>query len=272
VYPVMSRRAEGISIGVNLNRDRFCNFNCVYCQVDRSGPGDIETLDLSLLARELDAVLEQYLSGELFQDEPFCRAAPEQRRLNDIALSGDGEPTAQPLFGEAVALTAEARRKRRLDELKLVLITNASLLDREPVRRAVEVLDRNHGEIWAKLDAGTEAYFRQVARSSVPYSRILANLGEAARIRPIVLQTLFMRLHDAGPPPEEISAYCGRLREILAGGGAIRAVQIYTVARAAAECWVAPLADAELDRIAAVVREATGAMVMAYYGYSAEKD
>ena len=57
------------------------------------------------------------------------------------------------------------RQERRLDQLKLVLITNASMFHREAVARALEVLDANNGEIWAKLDAGTEAYYQQVARS-----------------------------------------------------------------------------------------------------------
>ena len=89
------------------------------------------------------------------------------RRLNDIALSGDGEPTASPIFGEVVQLCAEIRRRRGLDDVKIVLITNARLLHREPVRRALEVLDANNGEIWAKLDAGTEAYYQaSTARKS----------------------------------------------------------------------------------------------------------
>ena len=36
VYPVLSRRADGISVGINLNPDKACNFDCIYCQVDRS--------------------------------------------------------------------------------------------------------------------------------------------------------------------------------------------------------------------------------------------
>ena len=36
VYPVLSRRAHGISIGINTNPDKVCNFDCIYCQVDRT--------------------------------------------------------------------------------------------------------------------------------------------------------------------------------------------------------------------------------------------
>ena len=36
VYPVLSRRSKGLSLGVNLNPDKVCNFDCIYCQVDRT--------------------------------------------------------------------------------------------------------------------------------------------------------------------------------------------------------------------------------------------
>ena len=73
------------------------------------------------------------------------------------------------------------RRARRLDDLKLVLITNASMFDRPAVQQALEILDANGGEIWAKLDAGTEAYYRKIAQSKVAFDKILANLLLAAR-------------------------------------------------------------------------------------------
>ena len=57
VYPVVSRRAGGISIGVNLNLDKVCNFDCVYCQVNRSEPGDKEFVELGRLGWELDAMV-----------------------------------------------------------------------------------------------------------------------------------------------------------------------------------------------------------------------
>ena len=102
---------------------------------------------------------------------------------------------------------------------------------REPVARALAILDANGGEIWAKLDAGTQAYYRQVARSAVPFQKILDNLLTVARVRPIVIQSLFMRIHDEPPTPDEQQAYCDRLRSITSGGGQIKLVQLHTVAR-----------------------------------------
>ena len=268
VYPVLSRRAGGISIGLNLNPEKSCTFDCVYCQVNRSqrGDGTVAAAELPRLSQELGEMMDMVVSGRIFEADPL-RATPEPlRRLCDVALSGDGEPTASPILGEVVDLCAEARRRRRLDSLKLVLITNATLLHREGVRRALEVLDGNNGEVWAKLDAGTESYYRQVARTRVPFSQVLDNLRDTARGRPIVIQTLFMRLGEQPTPIAQQEAYCDRLCEVTAAGGRIKLVQIHTVARRPAESWVTPLGDKEVDAAAELVHRRTGLPVAAFYG------
>ena len=266
VYPVLSRRAGGISIGVNLNPDKFCNFRCVYCQVDRAAPGEMGEIDLPTLAVELDGMVEQVVSGGIFDGPQFRDAPPPLRRLNDIALSGDGEPTSCPKFDQAVNVCAEVRHRRKLDDMKLVLITNATLLHQPRVRRALETLDQNGGEIWAKLDAGSENYYRQIDRSAVPWQRILDNIREAAIARPIVVQSLFLRMRGEPALPAELAAYCDRLLEIIAAGGRIKLVQVHTIARHPAETWATPLANAELDAIAEMVRCRTGLPVARFYG------
>jgi wyosine [tRNA(Phe)-imidazoG37] synthetase (radical SAM superfamily) len=266
VYPVLSRRAGGISIGVNLNLDRVCNFDCIYCQVERSQPGHEASaaVDVERLEAELDAMVGWVASGRIFEDARFRATPPALRRLNDIALSGDAEPTTCPNFDEAAATCAEVRRRHGLDDLNLVLITNASLFHRPRVRRGLEILDAANGEIWAKLDAGTEAYYREVARSKVPFQRILDNLLWAARVRPIVIQTLLLRVRGEPPSAAELEAYCDRLAAIVSAGGRIKLVQLYTIARPAAETWATPLTHGELDALAALVRQRTGLPVAAY--------
>jgi len=267
VYPVLSRRAGGVSIGVNLSLDRYCNYRCVYCQVDRSDPRELKKrpVDIARLTEELDKTVELAVSGRIYELPQF-RDTPEAfRRLNDIALSGDGEPTAYHNFGEVVAACAEVRRRHDLSDLKLVLITNASLVHRERVRLALESLDANGGEIWAKLDAGTEEHYHIVARSAIPWQQILDNLRDLAKARPIVVQSLFMRIHDESPSSSEIAAYCERLQEIQTAGGQIKLVQVHTVARKPAEAWVTALANEEVDAIAQKVRR-TGIPVAAFYG------
>ena len=266
IYPVLSRRAGGLSIGVNLNPNKFCNFRCVYCQIDRSEPGDDEPVDLATLGNELDRMVELVVSGDIYRGVQFRNTPGPLRRLNDIAFSGNGEPTACPNFDQAVEVCGEIRRRHKLDNVKLVLITNATLFQQPRVHRALETLDANNGEIWAKLDAGSEEYYRIVDRSSVPWRRILDNLREAAIVRPIVIQSLFLRINGQPPPADELHAYCERLGEITAAGGRIKLVQVHTIARRPAETWAAALGDAEVDAIADLVRQRTELPVAAYYG------
>src|SRR5690349_20307833 len=98
VYAVVSRRSKGVSVGINLNPDKICNFDCVYCQVDRTTPGGPGEVELPVLLAELEAVLDAVASGRLFEEERFRTTPETQRRLNDIAFSGDGEPTTCPTF------------------------------------------------------------------------------------------------------------------------------------------------------------------------------
>jgi wyosine [tRNA(Phe)-imidazoG37] synthetase (radical SAM superfamily) len=255
VYAVLSRRSAGVSIGINLNPDKVCNFDCVYCQVDRSVPGRDRRVDLNILEREVKEILTQAKSGSLFVRAPFASVPKPLRRVKDIAFSGDGEPTTCPQFKEAVERVVRVLEDAGLRDLKVIIITNASMFNRMQVKQAFSLLDRHNGEIWAKLDAGTEQYFRRVNVTEIPFKRILNNILDAARLRPIVIQSLFMRLSGVAPPHDEIRGYCDRLAEITAKGGKIKRVQVYTVARTPAQPCVSPLADHEVDAIAEQVRK-----------------
>ena len=150
----------------------------------------------------------------------------------------------------------------------MVLITNASMFHRPHVQRGLAILDENNGEIWAKLEAGTDEYYHLVERTPIPFRQILDNITAAARVRPLVIQSLFMRVNGEPPSPAELEAFCDRLNEITAAGGQLKLVQIYTVARRPAESFVAPLTDAEVDAIVALVKERTQLPALAYYGNS----
>jgi wyosine [tRNA(Phe)-imidazoG37] synthetase (radical SAM superfamily) len=266
IYAVVSRRSRGVSIGINLNPDKICNFDCVYCQVDRKTPPLVRDVDVPRLLEELEDMLDLVLTGRLFEMERFKATPPWLRRLNDIAFSGDGEPTTASEFPEVVRRVAEIKHRRHLDDIKLVLITNATMFHRLPVREALAVLKANHGEIWAKLEAGTEDYYRQVDRTTIPFRRILDNIKHEAAQAPLVIQALFMRLHDEPPPGPELEAFCDRLYEIVQVGGQIKVVQVYTVARVPAEAFVSPLANADVDQIVELVRQRTGLPVEPFYG------
>lgn len=265
VYPVLSRRSRGISIGVNLNPDKVCNFDCIYCQVDRRSESETRFVELPQLMGELEAMLYFAGSGDIYEDEHFAGVPDAMRRLNDIAFSGDGEPTTYRNFDEIMSAAADLKRRCGQDDVKMVLITNASMFHRPVVQRGLEILDANNGEIWAKLDAGTAEYYHLIDRTTIPFSRVLENITAAAKARPLVIQSLFMRVDGKGPGDVEIDAFCERLNEITAAGGRLKLVQIYTVARRPAESYVTPLSQAAVDAIADRTAKQTGLPVERYY-------
>lgn len=266
VYPVISRRAHGLSIGVNLNPDKVCNFECIYCQVDRTVQGQTRFVEMDRVLEELDRTLELAVSGQLYETDKFRDVPQTLRRLNDIAFSGDGEPTTYRNFDQIIAACAETKNRRAPADVKMVLITNASRFHRPHVQRGLEILDNNNVEIWAKLEAGTEAYFKLVNRTPISFARVLENITEAACVRPLVIQSLFMRIDGQPPSDEELAAYCQRLNEITAAGGRLSLVQVYTVARQPAELCVTAMTRAEVDAIAVLVRQETGLKTAAHYG------
>ncbi len=250
VYPVLSRRSQGLSIGINLNPDKVCNFDCIYCQVDRTSQAETRFVDLDTLVEELDGLLAQVADGSLWEDTRFADVPDELRRLNDIAFSGDGEPTTYRNFDEIVDRVVDAKCEGGAEASKLVLITNASMFHREPVMAGLEKMHRANGVIWAKLEAGTDEYYQLIERTVVPFERVLENITAAACRWPVVIQSLFMRVSGDPPPGGEIEAFCDRLNDVLDAGGELSLVQVYTVARPPAESFVSALTDDELQAIA----------------------
>lgn len=264
VYPVVSRRSRGLSIGVNLNPDKVCNFDCVYCEVDRRTPPKTRTVDLGQIRAELGEMIDLAQSGELGKDPKFTEAAALTREVRDIAFSGDGEPTMVHNFDECVQAVADVRASRGLANTKIVLITDSAGLDKASVRRGLALMDQCQGEVWAKLDAGTEGYFKTVNRTHIRFDRILSNLQAAARERALVIQTLLLQLRGQPMTAAELTAYCDRLTSILAGGGRIREVHLYTIARPTPEPWATRVDRAALDSAADTVRSRTGLTVHVY--------
>lgn len=255
VYAVISSRARGLALGVNINPDRACNFNCTYCEVDRRGTVPNLQLDVEIMAGELRRTIIQVQSGQLGARPAYQHLPKELLTLRQVALSGDGEPTLADNFREAVEAVVRVRALGGF--FKIVLITNGTGLDRAAVQDGLQHFT-NSDEIWIKLDGGTQAFLERVNRPDVPLEKILANILLVGRQRPVVIQSLFPALHGEEPSFEEIREYSLRLRELKAGGAQISLVQIYSAGRPSKNPEWGHLPLRVLSQIAQTVRQTTG--------------
>ena len=255
VYAVVSRRAGGLSIGINLNPDKACNFACPYCQVDRQGKDKSPPVDIERLHTELEQLLQWVHDGVLWSIPPFDTAQEKHRRVADISFAGDGEPTSAKSFASAVKRVTQLKRGFGLAHIKIQLLTNATLFHRSNVQEGLHELWDNGGEVWAKLDAGTESWFQLIDGTQFPFSKVLSNIQWAAQKGTLVLQCMFHRWEGEAPSPEEITEWCARIAEIYHAGGSIRLIQVYSVARRPADSRVSMLEEAVLMAIAEQARE-----------------
>jgi len=254
VYSVLSPRARGLSLGVNMNPDKQCNFDCLYCEVDRSQPALEEKLNVDVMAAELQKTLTFVQQGRL-RERPWYQTLPDEfLQMRHVALSGDGEPTLAPNFSEAVQAVVHVRAMGGFPFFKIVLITNATGLDLPQVQAGLRHFNKSD-EIWAKLDSGTQEYLNKVARpKGVLLEKVLSNILLVARQRPVVIQSLFPAINNEELPFSEIEEYAHRLKELKAAGADIPLVQIYSATRPMfhAECGHLPLKT--LSHIAHTVR------------------
>jgi wyosine [tRNA(Phe)-imidazoG37] synthetase (radical SAM superfamily) len=256
VYAVVSARARGLSVGVNMNPDKNCNFNCLYCEVHRNGEAR-EQIDVEVMAAELKKTLAMVRAGRL-RERPWYHSLPDELlQLRHVALSGDGEPTLSPKFAESLQAVVHVRALAGFPFFKLVLITNATGLDLPHVQEGLKYFTLSD-EIWAKLDGGTQAYLNKVNRSEIPLEKVLGNLLLIGRQRPIIIQSLFPAIGGEEPPLEEIDQYARRLLELKEAGADISLVQIYSATRPSAHSDCGHLPLRVLSRIAQTVRQTTG--------------
>ena len=258
VYLVLSPRARGLSIGVNLTPDRRCNFQCVYCEINRNVPPRAERLDIHRMIHELAETLKMAYSPAIRKVEGFDQVPEELLTPRHVAISGDGEPTLCPQFQEAIDAVTHLRALGEVPFFKIVLVTNATALQRPAVQAGISTLTLQD-ELWLKLDTGTPEHFARINRpKGVTYEEVLENIRMVGRQRPIIIQSLFPRFHGQGPSEEEIQAYVQRLRELKKAGTQIQLVQIYSAHRPMVNPFCEHLPLPELSRIAAAVRSETG--------------
>lgn len=228
VYPVVSRRAAGVSVGINLNPNNACNWACVYCQVPDLVRGTAPEIDLAQLESELHAMLADILQGDFMQ-----ACVPEgARRLNDIALSGNGEPTSAREFPQVIDLIGRVMADFELvGKIKLVLITNGSLADRPRVQDGLCKMAPLNGEVWFKFDRATAAGMRAVNQTRISPDKQFERLAAAARLCPTWLQTCVFAFDGRPPSGAEQAAYLAMLERIRNENLPVQGVLLYGLAR-----------------------------------------
>lgn len=250
VYPVISRRARGVSVGVNLNINSACNWACVYCQVPNLTRGGPPPLDIVLLESEL----RQFFDAALHSDFLLRNAPPESRQLVDIAFSGNGEPTSASEFADAVMIANRILADFSLAETVTIrLITNGSLLHRPSVQQGIALIGQSKGEVWFKLDRATTDGMQHINGVNLSPETVRANLGRCTELAPTWLQTCFFAMDGALPDSVEQQAYVDLVRDFRER---IRGVHLYGLARPSMQPEAARLGAAkmeELEQFAALI-------------------
>ena len=256
VYPVVSRRAGGVSVGINLNPNNACNWACVYCQVPGLSRGTAPDIDLAQLEAELRAMLADILHGDFMQ----TRVPEGARRLNDIALSGNGEPTSAKSFPQIIELVGRVMADFDLiGTIKLVLITNGSLTDRPRVQDGLRKMAALNGEVWFKFDSATASGMRAINQTRISADKQLARLAGAARLCPTWLQTCVFALDGAPPSVAEQAAYLAAVKQLRRESIPLQGVLLYGLARPSMQPQAGRLSalPAEwLDAFAEAIRQA----------------
>ena len=228
VYPVLSRRAGGLSLGINLNTNNACNWRCIYCQVPDLIRGAPPPVDLDALEEELSVFLSQILIGSYLEDQ----VPKGQRRLNDIAFSGNGEPTSAPNFADAVKTIHGVRVRTNVPEVvKTVLITNGSLMHQHKVMKGVRDLAGINGEVWFKIDRATVEGAQLINDTKINKSRIMSNLEASAKACPTWIQTCLFKLDGLHPADSDLDAYVQLIGEAVARGIPFKGILLYGLAR-----------------------------------------
>jgi wyosine [tRNA(Phe)-imidazoG37] synthetase (radical SAM superfamily) len=254
VYPVLSRRSGGLSVGVNLNPNNACNWRCIYCQVPDLRRGGAPPVDLELLAQELGDFLSDVLRGDFFERHGV---AEDQRRIRDIAISGNGEPTGATEFEQVVeTIETVAGRFGLPGRIGFVLITNGSGVERPAVRQGLTRWAALGGEVWFKLDSATGEGIRLINGAHLSPNTVRRRIAVCARLCPTWLQTCMFALDGAPPSAAEQDAYLAFVSGLVCDGVALCGVLLYGLARPSLQP-----ASSRLARLPAEALEAFGAAI-----------
>ena len=226
IYPVVSRRAQGVSVGINLNVNNACNWRCIYCQVPNLTRGGPPAIELAQLKQELNSMMQALLHGDFMQRY----VAETDRRLMDIAFSGNGEPTTCKQFGEVLDIVAEVMQQYDLiqQDVKVRLITNGSQMDKVEVQAWMKKLAQINGEVWFKIDAGNRAGFARINDIQMTPEAHIKRLKTCAALCPTLVQTCMFALDGIAPSEADIADYLALIKQV---SSEIKGVHLYSAAR-----------------------------------------
>ena len=228
VYPVVSRRAGGVSVGINLNPNNACNWHCVYCQVPNLTRGIAPEIDLDVLRSELTTMLDDVMHGNFMQ-----QCVPEGcQQLCDIAISGNGEPTSCREFDKVVDVILQVMGSfALLGVIPIRLISNGSYIHKTHVQRGLHVMAANKGEVWIKVDAVTDEAILRINGVEASAELLFKQVKCVAAVCSSWIQTCMLAWHEKEPSEGEINAYLAFLERLKEEKVPVKGVLLYGLAR-----------------------------------------
>jgi len=225
IYSVISRRAGGLSIGVNLNVNNACNWQCIYCEIPNLTRGAPPPIELDVLEDELRFFLHEIIHGDYMEKN----VAIEDRHLKDIAFSGNGEPTSAEEFPQVILIVKKILEEfNLLHKIKIRLITNGSLMHKESVLEGIQVLAKMNGEVWFKVDTALEESTKVINQVNIKPQQAIDRLKRCSEICPTFVQTCIFTIDNKEPNNKEIDAY---IKLIDSAKKSIKGVHLYGIAR-----------------------------------------
>lgn len=176
--PIRSRRL-GLSLGVNLlpTEAKLCNFDCIYCECGWNSDhcGSRRFNDRTTVREMLTAQLR--------------KMAADGTPPDVITFAGNGEPTMHPEF-EAIIDDTIALRDELCPSARVSVLSNATMIGRESVRRALERVDNNI----LKLDSAFDATVQLMNKPQQATYTVERTVSEMERFEGrMILQTMFLR-------------------------------------------------------------------------------
>jgi len=153
IYGPVSSWRLGRSLGIDpiSRKSKLCSFDCIYCQVGRMKPKATDRkvyIPTKKIIKELQRL--------------------PKVKIDHITLSARGEPTLAKNLGDLIRKIKQVRRE------PVVVLTNASLINKEEVRKALAFSDY----VFAKLDAGSAGLFRKINKpfKTIKFNSIISGL------------------------------------------------------------------------------------------------